>query len=76
MEHGADVKWRNREGNTPLHCASADTICMSLVDRGADVNHTNNKGETPLHLAIKSDREDWPQYNSCILLIENGTDVN
>lgn len=58
LSRGANVRMRNRNGDTPLHAAatsgSADnsaTIKL-LVAHGGDVNAFNRDGTTPLHYAI------------------------
>ena len=45
---GADVKVRDRSGNTPLHLAASRATAEVLLRHGADVHARSAKGETPL----------------------------
>ena len=53
LEHGADIKGRNRDGNTALHLAvflgRAETAEL-LLKNGADVNAKNDDGATPIDI--------------------------
>ncbi|XP_025082311.1 ankyrin repeat domain-containing protein 46-like [Pomacea canaliculata] len=50
---GADVNFRDKQGNTPLHwCGSIDTIEL-LVDSGASLYLRNKMGLTPKELAYR-----------------------
>ena len=53
LQHGADIKGRNRDGNTALHLAvflgHAETAEL-LLKSGADINAKNNDGATPVDL--------------------------
>ena len=53
LEHGADIKGRNRDGNTALHLAvflgRAETAEL-LLKNGADVHARNNDGGTPVDI--------------------------
>ena len=76
MTAGADVNKADKDGETPLHCASridhTETVRL-LIAAGADVNKANKRGETPLHAATG-------KLNTEIvivkLLIAAGADVN
>lgn len=53
LQHGADIKGRNRDNNTALHLAvflgRAETAEL-LLKSGADVNTKNDDGATPIDL--------------------------
>lgn len=53
LEHGADIKGKNRDGNTALHLAvflgRAETAEL-LLKNGADVNARNDDGATPVDI--------------------------
>ena len=53
LAHGADIKGRNRDGNTALHLAvflgRAETAEL-LLKNGADVHARNNDGGTPIDI--------------------------
>lgn len=72
LQSGADVNYRNREGDSVLHHAVLgelfeEAICM-LVRFGAEVNYKNHALQTPLHVAA----QDAPSLVRC--LIECGAD--
>jgi len=55
IQGGADLNYRNTEGNTALHWASGNnklTIAKILVEAGAEVNVRNEDGLTPLVWAM------------------------
>lgn len=74
IKGGADVKHKNKIGETILHKAAGkgrDDICALLIENGADFKAKDRMGSTPLHRAA--------QYASCKvveLLILKGADVN
>jgi ankyrin repeat protein len=54
IEHGADARAQNRDGETPLHLAlywGQVDVARLLIEHGADRTAQNYDGETPLHLA-------------------------
>lgn len=61
-ERGANVKWSNDNGETPLFMAigspvvwkKTPKIIQALLDLGADANHENRQGQSPLCLAASS----------------------
>lgn len=80
LEHGADLKSKDDEGNQVLHylCMSQSSVnldfrnnanderlILTLLDQGIDVNATNYHGECPLFLAAVSCNE---QLVSLLLL--------
>lgn len=54
LDMGADVKARDVDGDTPLHCAICrnELVASLYIERGADVNTPNNHGTTPLDYAM------------------------
>ena len=71
------VQARDKDGSTPLHCATwkghQETVAV-LLDAGADVNAQNSNehwGTTPLHAAAHANQAAIAQ-----LLIEHGADVH
>jgi ankyrin repeat protein len=71
------VNARDKDGSTPLHCATwkgQQEVVALLIKAGADVNaHNENDhwGTTPLHAAAHAD-----QAAIAELLIASGADVN
>lgn len=71
------VHARDKDGSTPLHCATwkgHQEIVALLLEAGADVNAQNSNepwGTTPLHAAAHANQAAIAQ-----LLIEHGADVN
>jgi ankyrin repeat protein len=73
INNGSDVNSRNRNHQTPLHCAAKrDHIdCMrQLIHRGADVNAVERDNWSVLHYAAFSSSLD------CVkVLVENGANI-
>jgi ankyrin repeat protein len=71
------VKARDKDGSTPLHCATwkgHQDVAACLIAAGADVNaHNENDhwGTTPLHAAAHANQAGIAQ-----LLINHGAEVN
>ena len=76
QELGAEVNAGDREGMTPLHCASrdgiVDTARVLVTELDADVNKKDIQGYTPLHHAAANDKVDVAR----VLVKELGVDVN
>ena len=52
---GADPKWADEKGTTPLHAASANLqvkVVEILIHKGADVNAADKLGRRPLHKVV------------------------
>jgi ankyrin repeat protein len=68
---------RDKDGSTPLHCATwkvQQEVVALLIKAGADVNAYNRNdhwGTTPLHAAAHANQSTIAQ-----LLIDHGADVN
>lgn len=77
IEIGADVNWRNAEGDACLHAACrrghAETIRL-LLKAGADVNATGKDGLTALHISTK--RGDAQAINALLVAALQGLDVS
>jgi ankyrin repeat protein len=76
LDRGADVKAKDKNGETALHSAALwegnEAIVRLLVERGADVNAKDKNGKTALHSAAF-----WEGNEAIVrLLVERGTDVN
>jgi len=73
VEHGADVKAKDKDRWTPLHSAmgagSVDLACF-FVENGADMKAKNNHRSTPLHKAMRAGSVDLACF-----LVECGADV-
>ena len=80
LEHGADVRSKDDEGNQVLHylCNSQSSmkldfrnnpndqrLVLTLLDQGVDINATNHNGESPLYMAAVNCNE---QLISLLLL--------
>ena len=77
LNHGADEKVHDENGNTLLHFAATEghiEIARMLLERKVDVNSLNGEGLTPLHRAS----EGWCE--GCLdivrLLLYHGANVN
>jgi ankyrin repeat protein len=64
LESGADVKAKDKEGNTALHYAArnrsnngAKTLCDMLLEFGADVGAVNNQSKSALDIATEKGNE-------------------
>ena len=56
LEHGADAKLANTNGNTPLIFAAQNNLldfATSLLKHGANANETDAQGGTPLFMATQ-----------------------
>ncbi len=80
IEKGADVKFKNKFGFTPLHYATTSAggsrpevigSARLLLEKGADVNAPLKAGDTALHKAV--DASDLALVK---LLVNYGADVN
>jgi ankyrin repeat protein len=61
LDSKADIKARNKDGDTPLHMAAAndqDEVVTLLLTYKAEVNARNNAGITPLQVAAQKDYKD------------------
>lgn len=85
LQHGGSVHARDKEGNTPLHCAAGATTRV-LLAAGADPNARNNEGSPVitsacLNIVRRGDRTPWQGNlwqadNTVMLLLEAGGDPN
>jgi ankyrin repeat protein len=79
LSYGADVNFKDKNGETFLHLAASEghwDIVALLVKKGANVKaKVTFSGYTPLHYTVKYSN---PQTKDKIitLLIKNGADVN
>ena len=72
LEHGADVKARNKSDATPLiYAAYNSDKTRLLVEKGADVNAHSGIGMTPLLVAVSS----HGNTETVRYLLEKGADV-
>jgi ankyrin repeat protein len=63
LEFNCDRTKPNREGNTVLHIAAANSLeIVKLVVTSEGVNLQNKKGDTPLHIASRHKRWDTMIY--------------
>ncbi|XP_048239895.1 uncharacterized protein LOC124112131 isoform X2 [Haliotis rufescens] len=75
VEKGADIRLKNKEGETPLHCAAWQQCieCVKLFLPVSDVNAQDSDGNTALHCSLLSDK---PHTHEIIqTLVEKGADV-
>lgn len=87
LDHGADVKSKSTDGNTPLHESvspdhdypSSEFIRL-LLKHGADVNAPNDLGQTPLHVAVFNPSQwtnGFPSADEGMeMLIRHGADID
>ena len=74
LRYGADVSYRNKEGQTILHDAvrrGREDIVDLLLRHGADINAKDKYGYTSLHWAVSRKNRDMVE-----LLVARGADVN
>ena len=74
LKYGADVSYRNKEGQTLLHSAVSrgrEDIVDLLLKHGADINAKDKYGYTPLHWAVSSKNKQMVK-----LLVARGADIN
>jgi len=74
LEHGADVHFKDEEGNTPLHLAvklKIRVMIQVLIEHGADVNAVNKRMETPIFHSCN-----FAGHECAALLLKNHADVN
>lgn len=90
LEHGADVRLKDKEGEAAINTAAFGALdCTKvLVAYGADINGKGSYGYTPLHSAILWEaldtapsragiRAQVPNGASCIdFLLQQGADMN
>ena len=70
IRHGADIKKRNKYGETCLMKAvELKELCQLLIDKGADVESQDENGDLALHHAIERD-----QPGTVELLLDHGSD--
>ncbi|XP_046566195.1 serine/threonine-protein phosphatase 6 regulatory ankyrin repeat subunit A-like [Haliotis rubra] len=75
LEKGADVRIKNKKGQTPLHCAARNKCmeCVELLVRLSDVNAQDSDGDTPLLCNFLSAK---PHSHKVLqALLENGADA-
>ncbi|EAY08176.1 hypothetical protein TVAG_302630 [Trichomonas vaginalis G3] len=74
IDHGANVNFKNKEGQTALHIAlenNSHEIAELLISHGANVDPLNRSRETPLFYALKNDNLVDMEF-----LISHGADIN
>jgi ankyrin repeat protein len=74
LKKGCNTKYRDKDGNTPLHLAALNgrvDVVELLISHGADVNARDNYGWTPLHSAAYNGHAGVAE-----LLIRHGADLN
>ncbi|XP_057330983.1 serine/threonine-protein phosphatase 6 regulatory ankyrin repeat subunit B-like [Microplitis mediator] len=60
VKFGFDINYKNREGKTPLHQASADCnhkFILRLLQYGGDISVTCDQGKTPFDYVVKKKPE-------------------
>ena len=68
IDKGADINYRDKEGNTLLHVVNSIEMAKFFLEKGLKVDAKNNKGETPLYTAIKR-----MYYDLALFLKKNGS---
>lgn len=92
LQHGADVNYQNKNGNTALMYAvdaSVDRLygdpesliqnVAMLVEKGAKTNLADNDGDTALFYAVAKgyNEKSWGRFQRMVgYLVKNGADVN
>ena len=74
LQYGANLRARNKEGETPLHLALRRgylDLMWLLLDQGADVDAQDKNCSTPLHAALCSSHPEAAR-----LLLEYGASVH
>ena len=74
LDHGADIKAKDKTGSMPLHVASisADQNVISLLlDNGASIHDRDRQQWTPLHYSSWSDKP-----GNVRLLLDRGADIS
>jgi ankyrin repeat protein len=89
LKHGANVRLRNKNGQTPLHVASENhfsNVVALLLESGAEVDAQDDNNMTPLQIALSSpSRSSWQSWSSSSLedlkkvvelLLEHGANIH
>ena len=75
LAKGADVRVRDKNGQTPLHAAAIfgeeAHLCVLLDRGGAEIDARDTVGRTPLHLAV-----DLGRVEATTFLVSRGADVS
>lgn len=74
LKNGAEINFKNKNGNTPLHFAVEQPdvdIVKLLLDYNAGINIVNMYNQNPLIMAVK-----FGNFQIVKLLLEKGSDVN
>lgn len=75
--HGVGLNTKDKDGNTPLHCAvssmnkQCEDIVTLFIQHGADILAQNNDGNTALHVAVE-----WSEYKSITQLLISCTHLH
>ena len=79
LKHGVSVNQENRNGDLPLHLATANghtELVQSLIKHGASVNQADRDGNLPLHIAVTHGHTEVVPSLSAQSLLKRGTSVN
>ncbi len=71
IANGADIKAKDKHGDTPLFFAETPATAKMLVKAGARINARNERGETPLLASFFNGRPNVTRF-----LLEAGANVN
>ena len=74
MANGADIRLRDRQGDTTLHKAMTFDqrgLASHLIERGLDINATNKVGATALHYAVR-----YGNLGMVEFLVEKGAEID